>query len=169
MNDRGKRNFLLITIVGSFLVYCIYYYAHVFSNAPFKRTEFKSMVFKWGTRDKMVNYYNSTTGEYNYLDNKDSLIKTHVFLNSVDIDSLHVDARRQGLWDFYDDETNPDSTIPGYKFLERDYIEFNYLHKSKKVTFDADFNGPVKLIDANKELVKDIKRILDNAQARQQK
>src|ERR1700744_2648399 len=155
MNDRGKRNFLLITIIGSFVLYSIYYYAHVLSNAPYKRTEFKSFIFKYGTRDKMVNYYNSITGEYDYLNKKDSLIKTLLFLTAADIDSLHKAASIQGLWDFPDDETSlPDSTKLGYKDLERDYIEYNYLHKSKKVTFDANYGGPVRLIDANKELVR---------------
>lgn len=170
MNESGKRNFLLVTIIGSFVLYSVYYYSHVLANAPFKRSEFKSIVFKYGTRDKMVNYYNSATGEYDYLDKKDSLIKTHLSLTPADIDSLHKAAFVQGLWDFPDDETSiPDSTKLGYENLERDYIEYNYLHKSKKVTFDANYGGPVRLADANRELVKKIKKTLNEAEKRQNK
>jgi len=169
MTDKAKKTFLLTTIVGSFVVYSVIYYAQVFKHAPYNFSEFKSFVFKYGTRDSMVNYYNSATGEYDYLNKHDSLVKTHLVLTKTELDSLHVDARHLGFWDFPDVETNTDSTSPGYGKAPRYFIQFNYKRKSKQALFDADYNGPLKLIDANKVMIKDITAILSQAEERQAK
>ncbi len=169
MTDAGKKRFLFITIIGSFAVYCIIYYAQVFKHAPYNFKEFKSFVFKYGTRDSMVNYYNSATGEYNYLNKHDSLVKTHLFLTKLELDSLHVDARHLGFWDFPEKEISIDSTKPGFDKAPRYFIQFNYKRKTKTVTFDANFDGPLKLIDANKVMIKKITGILSEAEERQKK
>jgi len=85
MSDRNKKIFLALTIIGSFMVYSVYYYTGILKNAPYKFTEFKSFVFKYGTRDSMINSYNSATGEYHYLNNRDSLVKTTLFLTKDDL------------------------------------------------------------------------------------
>jgi hypothetical protein len=159
----------MITILGSFLVYSLIYYGQVFSHAPYNFSEFKSFVFKYGTRDSMVNYYNSATGEYDYLNKHDSLIKTHLYLTKIELDSLHVDARHIGFWDFPDVETNTDSTSQGYGKAPRYFIQFNYKRKSKQALFDADYQGPLKLVEANKIMIKKITTILSEAKERQNK
>jgi hypothetical protein len=169
MTDRAKKTFLLVTIVGSFVVYSLIYYAQVFKHAPYNFSEFKSFVFKYGSRDSMVNYYNSATGEYDYLNKHDSLVKTHLFLTKTELDSLHVDARHLGFWDFPEMEVSTDTASPGYGKAPRYLIQFNYKRKSKQVLFDADYNGPLKLIDANKVMIKDITAILSQAEERQAK
>jgi hypothetical protein len=169
MSDRGKRIFLLVTVIGSFVVYSLIYYIQVFKNAPYNRKEFKSFVFKYGTKDSMLNYYNSATGEYNYLNKHDSLIKTHLVLDKADIDSLHKFASHLGFWDFPSDEVNNNPKDPRYQAAVRSYIEFNYTKKSKQVTFDDNFSGPDKLVDANKGLIKDILTVLSYAEERERK
>src|ERR1700744_4599095 len=109
MTDRTKKTFLFTTIGASFLAYCIIYYAHVIKVAPYNRREFKSFIFKYGTKDSMVNTYNSATGDYTYLNKHDSLIKKHLVLTTTEIDSVHHDAASLGLWDFPDNETNGDA------------------------------------------------------------
>jgi hypothetical protein len=169
MTDSSKKTFLLITIVGSFVVYSLIYYAQVFEHAPYNFSEFKSFVFKYGSRDSMVNYYNSATGEYDYLNKHDSLIKTHLYLTKLELDSLHVDARQLGFWDFREEELNNDSTSPGFDKAPRYFMQFNYKRKSKQVLFDANYNGPLKLIEANRVMIKKIKDILGEARERQNK
>lgn len=169
MTDKNKKTFLFSTIIGSFAIYCFIYYAHVFKVAPYNFKEFKSFVFKYGTKDSMVNSYNSATGEYTYLNNKDSLVRKHLILTRAELDTLHKDASNLGLWDFPDREINNDTVNPGNKKVLRYFIQFNYKRKSKKALFDANFVGPVKLLDANKELISRIKAVLDNAEERQKK
>jgi len=169
MTDSSKKRFLFITIIGSFAVYSIIYYGQVFNHAPYNFKEFKSFVFKYGSRDSMVNYYNSATGEYDYLNKHDSLVKTHLVLTKLELDSLHVDARHLGFWDFPEMEVNIDSTSPGFDKAPRYFMQFNYKRKTKEVTFDANYNGPLKLIDANKVMIKKITGILSEAEERQKK
>ncbi len=169
MTDSSKKTFLLVTVIGSFVVYSAIYYAQVFRHAPYKFSEFKSFVYKYGNRDSMLNYYNSATGEYDYLNKNDSLIKTHLYLTRLELDSLHVDARQLGFWDFPEMELNTDSASPGFGKAPRYFIQFNYKRKSKQVLFDADYNGPLKLIDANKVMIQKITNILSEADERQNK
>jgi len=169
MSDRNKKIFLAFTIIGSFMVYSVYYYTGILKNAPYKFTEFKSFVFKYGTRDSMINSYNSATGEYHYLNNRDSLVKTTLFLTKDDLLYLHRKAADLGLWDFPSNEFGDDTT--GFKGVKplRYYIEFNYKRKSKKVLFDASFNGNPKLKDANEQLIKEIMHVLAAAEDKQKK
>jgi hypothetical protein len=170
MSDRSKKIFLFLTVIGSFMVYSVIYYTGVLKNAPYKFTEFKSFVFKYGNGDSLVNTYNSLTGEYHYLNRHDSLVKTILFLNKNDLLYLHRKAADLGLWDFPSNELNSNDTLkfkgskpPHY------YIEFNYQRKRKIVNFDANYDGPTKLRDANVQMIKEIMHVLADAEDKQKK
>lgn len=169
MSDKAKKVFLTLTIVVPFLLYCIYYYSRMLKNAPYKFTEFKSFVIKYGDGDSLVNQYNSLTGEYQYLNKHDSLIKTNLLLTKDDLLYLHRKAADLGFWDFPSYELNSDTTkFAGHK-PPRYYIEFNYQRKSKKVLFDASFDGDSRLKDANVDLIKEIMTVLADAEDRKKK
>jgi hypothetical protein len=169
MSQRSKKIFLLLTIVGSFMIYCAIYYAHIFKNAPYNFTEFKSFTYKYGDKDSMLNEYNSLTGAYQYLDAKDSLVKTHLFLTRTELLTLHEKAADLGFWDFPSNEMNNDTTNLDGKKPARFIIAFNYKRKSKKVTFDVDYQGPQKLVEANQLLIKAIEGVMSDAEERQKK
>lgn len=169
MTDKSKKIFLLGTIIGSFVIYSVIYYVGVFNRAPYKFAEFKSFVFKYGTGDSLINTYNSLTGEYDYVNKKDSLVKTHLDLTTNDLLYLHRKAAELGFWDFPEKELNTDTTQFGKGKPPRYYIEFNYKRKSKKVLFDESFNGDIRLRDANAQLIKEITHVLADAEDRQRK
>jgi hypothetical protein len=168
MSNKAKKIFLLLSIVVPYLFYCIYYYGMVFKNAPYKFTEFKSIVFQYGNGDSLINKYNSKTGDYQYVNTHDSLVKMHLHLNNDDLLYLHRKAADLGFWDFPTNEVN-DS--PGNKGIKSPhyYIEFNYKRKSKKVLYDAAFDGNAKLKDANERLIKEIMQVLASEEAKQKK
>src|SRR5271155_2178468 len=126
MSDRSKKIFLLLTVIGSFMIYSVIYYAGVFKNAPYKFSEFKSFTYKFGTRDSLVNQYNSLTGEYQYLNKNDSLIKTRIFLTKNELLDLHHKATDLGFWDFPSNELNTDTTNLNGAKPPRYSMEFNY-------------------------------------------
>jgi len=169
MTDKSKKIFLLGTIIGSFVIYSVIYYVGVFRRAPYKFSEFKSIVFKYGTGDSLINSYNSQTGEYDYVNKKDSLVKTHLDLTTGDLLYLHRKAAELGFWDFPDKELNTDTTQFHKEKPTHYYIEFNYKRKSKKVLFDESFNGDIRLRDANAQLIKEITHVLADAEDRQRK
>jgi hypothetical protein len=169
MDSRFKKIFLISAVVVPFMAYCVYYYAGVFKNAPYKFTEFDSMIFEYGPGDSLVNKYNSKTGDYQFVDNHDSLVKKHLHLSKDDLLYLHRKAADLGFWDFPSMELG-DTTIKqnGAKPL-RYLIEFKYKRKTKRVLYDATFNGDPRLIDANQRLIKEIVKVLDEEEAKQKK
>lgn len=167
MSDRGKRIFLAICIVVPFLVYCVYYYGIMIKNAPYKFSELESITLKYGLGDSLVNRYNSKTGEYQYINDQDSLVKTNVKLSKDDLLYLHRKAAELGFWNFPENvrsQPGPSSTplVPHY------YLEFSYQRKSKKIDFDLKYVGDPKLLNAAKTLVETVNTAIHDAQERKQ-
>lgn len=144
MSNRGKKIFLALTIVVPFLIYCVVYYTPMFRNAPFKLKEFESIDFKWGMGNNLENSYNSATGDYQYVNGQDSLIKTNVKLRKDDILYLHSKASELGFWNFPDVLANRGTDLDSSKVL-RYVIQFNYKKKSKTVIYLTDYNEIPKL------------------------
>src|ERR1700761_3828337 len=57
------------------------YYHILFKEPPSDISELKSFVFEYGDGDSLVNKKNSAPGDYQFVDRRDSLVKTHLFLN----------------------------------------------------------------------------------------
>jgi len=167
MISRSKRIFLALSVILPCLFYCLYYYHHMLKNAPYRFTEFESMSIQYGDRDSLLNKYDSRTGDYQYLNNRDSLIKMHLKLNQKDLLYLHRKAADLGFWDFPSDETG-DSIKTNPKPV-RYIIEFKYKRKSKKVVYDANFVGDIRLIDANQGVIKEILQVLNDEEQNQKK
>ena len=161
MENRGKKIFLLVSITVPFLFYCLYYYGMMIKNAPYKFSEFDHLSIQYGTPDSVLNKFNSKTGDYQYLTDKDSLKKVHMRLSSNDLLYLHRKAADLGYWDFPSNERG-DSTAKTKP--TRYIIEFGYKRKTKKVVFDSNYDGDPKLIDANQRLIKEVLQSLNTAQ-----
>lgn len=164
MSTKSKKIFLALSIIVPFLLYCFYYYGMMIKNAPYKFSEFKSLTFKYGVGDSLVNQYNSDTRVYQYETKHDSLVKKRVKLSKDDLLYLHRKAAQLGFWDFPSEIVNTAETknpkSPHY------YIEFSYHRKSKKVLFDRDYNGDPKLKDAVRRLIEEIRSTINDAEDR---
>ena len=161
MSERGKKIFLAICIVTPFLLYCVYYYSIMVKNAPYRFSDFDSITFKYGLGDNLVNSYNSKTGSYQYLDSRDSLVRTTVRLRKDDLLYLHRKAAELGFWNFPDEilaENNPKkSTNP-----PRYYLEFKYKNKTKHVLYDPRNTENPKLSDAAKSLITEVSNMIND-------
>jgi len=163
VSSRGKKIFLALTIVVPFIIYCYFYYKPILQNAPFRKDDFVSMQFKWGTRDTLENQYDSSTGHYQYVNSQDSVIHKKMFLKSDDVLYMHSKANEIGLWNFPDTigrKSAKSMSIPRYD------ITFNYKKKSKHVVVYGDFDGNPKLLDAAVQMRKVIQETLDQAEKR---
>lgn len=168
MSLKAKKIFLLLSIVVPFLFYCIYYYSMVIKNAPYKFTEFDSITFNYGLRDSLVNKYNSKTGDYQYVNSRDSLVKKHLRLTTDDFLILHRKAAELGFWDF-PSKIGYDSMEVGFNKAPHYYIQFKYKRKTKIVLFDDAYDGNPKLKDAAEQLVKALQSRLEEAEGRDKK
>ncbi|WP_316798215.1 hypothetical protein [Pedobacter frigidisoli] len=163
MSSRGKKIFLAITIIVPMIIYCYIYYKPIIQNAPFRKDDFVSMQFRYGLKDTLENTYNSATGEYQYVTNKDSVIRKKVFLKADDILYMHRKANEIGLWNFPDTvgkKSEKSKMVPRYD------ITFNYKKKSKHVVIYGDFEGNPKLLDAAVEMRKVVQETLTLAERR---
>jgi len=165
MSTRAKKIFLIITIVVPFLAYCVIYYKPMIANAPFRSDEFVSLQFKWGAGNDLVNSYDSSTGEYQYLNAKDSLVRKNVKLRHNDIIYLHNKANELGLWNFPDLIANEGTDLKKSKVL-RYVIRFNYKRKSKNVVFVTDYNDIAKLRDVATQMKTLIEQTITDAEER---
>ncbi|TFF39699.1 hypothetical protein [Mucilaginibacter psychrotolerans] len=162
---KSKKIFLVLSVTVPFMLYCFYYYGMMVSNAPYRFADFQSIQFQFGYKDSLLNKYDSKTGDYQYLNRKGSLVKMHLHLTNDDLLDLHRNAADLGFWNFPANETVNDSKVRAPRYI----IIFNYKQKSKKVVFDANYDGPEKLVDANQRLIKKLQKTLLEAEQRQKK
>ncbi|RZK12998.1 MAG: hypothetical protein EOO43_18340 [Flavobacterium sp.] len=165
MNSKTKKIFLALTIIVPFLAYCVFYYMPILRNAPFKSTEFDSFQFKWGVGNTLDNIYDSATGDYQYVDRRDSIVRTNVKLRSNDMIYLHSKANELGLWNFPDVVANAGSDLKSPKVLRYE-IQFNYKRKTKKVIYMTDYNEIPKLRDVAAQMTKLISQSINDAEER---
>jgi hypothetical protein len=166
MSPGAKKAILILSIALPFMIYSVYYYSMMIKNAPYKFSEFDSIVFQYGDGDSLLNKYNSKTGDYQYVNAHDSLIKKHMYLTKDQLLYLHRKAAELGFWNFPDKEVNDSLKLKGIKSPHY-LIEFNYKRKGKKVLFDEGFDGDPKLVDANKQLILEIKKVMADAEDRE--
>ncbi|MGV3685978.1 MAG: hypothetical protein ACO1NS_10160 [Daejeonella sp.] len=165
MTDRGKKIFLAICIITPFLLYCVYYYSIMVKNAPYRFSDFDSITFRYGLGDSLINTYSSKTGDYQYINSRDSLVKETVKLRKDDLLYLHRKAAELGFWNF-PREISGDN-VPGHsKNSPHYYVEFKYKDKTKHVVFDIQNNESPKLNDAAKSLITEISNKINDARDR---
>ena len=164
MSDKAKKIFLAICIFVPFLIYCIVYYSQMIKDAPFRFSDFESVVFKYGEDGDLVNQYDSKTGHYQYLNKKDSLIETTLRLSQDDLLYIHRKAVDLGFWNLPDEMLSED-TLASKNALHF-YLELNYKEKSKSLLLDTKFDGNEKMFGAAKSVIEEVQRVLNDAEDR---
>lgn len=164
MTSRGKKIFLALTVIVPFLIYSIVYYAPIIRNAPFQEKDFVSLEYKWGAGDQLENSYNSSTGEFKYLNKNDSLINRNIKLTTKDIKYLDSIADVQGFWNLPDVVANSENDLKDATKL-RYFIKFNYKKKSKEVTYFPNFTGAERMKGAVSKVQKEIELTLIDKEA----
>lgn len=163
MSEKGKKIFLALSIAVPFLIYCVYYYGMMVKNAPYKFAEFESLTLKYGAGDSLINQYDSKTMNYQYLNDRDSLVRKQVKLTKDDLLYLHRKAVEYGFWDFPSDMRASEKGTPG---SPRYYLEYKYQRKTKSVVFDVNYNGNPKLKDAVRGLIETVNKSINTAESR---
>lgn len=143
-----------------FIIYCVVYYTPMIKNAPFKSSEFVSLDFKWGDGAALANHYNSATGQYQYLNKQDSLIKKSFKLRAKDISYMHNKANEYGLWNFPEVIGTADGKSLRYEFT------FTYKRKVKHVVYYANFDGNPKLRSAVSSVKGVVEQTIQDAEKR---
>ncbi|WP_028298378.1 hypothetical protein [Olivibacter sitiensis] len=165
MSERTKKIFLALCIVVPFLLYCVYYYSNMVSNAPFRFADFQSVEFNYGHAEDLENKFNSLTQDYQYLNRRDSLVHDKLRLRKDDLLYIHRKAMEFGFWNFPEDLTYVAEGVDKSKSV-RFSLKLNYKEKSKQVLFDSQFGGDPRLKEAALSMMKEMERVLSDAEDR---
>jgi hypothetical protein len=165
MSDKGKKIFLGVCIILPFLIYMVYYYSIMVKNAPYRFSDFESISFKYGLGDSLVNQYDSKTGYYQYVNSRDSLVKTKVKLRKDDFLYLHRKAAELGFWNFPEQIVGENTDGQSAK-LPHYYLEFKYKDKTKFINFDTGYKKDPKLNDAVKNLITEVTNMISDVRDR---
>lgn len=164
MTSKGKKVFLILSVVVPFIIYSAWYYAPMIRNAPFQEKYFVSLEYSWGMGNKLENAYNSATGNYTYLNQKDSLVSFHIKLSQRDVKYLDSIADVQGFWNLPSVIANTKDDLQNPSLL-RYIIKFNYQKKSKEVVYFPNYSGDVRMKGAFSKMQKEIELVLLDKEA----
>ncbi|TAF43321.1 MAG: hypothetical protein EAZ51_06765 [Sphingobacteriales bacterium] len=161
MSSKFKKVFLGCSIALPFFLYCIYYYAMMVKNAPYKFVEFNGIVLKAGIGHHYEKIYDSKTSFYQYKNTNDSTLKAKVKFTKDDLLYLHRKAVELGFWNWPNKMLGPDSlTSPRY------YLEYRYQKKNKIIEIDGSYNSNDKLKQAALQLIKTVDQNISDAEDR---
>ena len=160
-----KNISLIATVVIIIIVGVGGYYLINLKQGPHAAADFISVSSKWGVGDTLANSYNSATGDYQYLDNRDSLIKTKVKLRANNIIFIHSKVNEFGLWQLPDVIANKNADLKSDKVLRYEIV-FNYEGKSKKIIYLTDYDEDQKIASAAEEIQNVIKKTIDEVEER---
>lgn len=166
--DLKKGISLITTVVLVVVIAVVGYYFINLGKGPYRASDFVSISYKWGIGDTLANSYDSATGDYQYLDSRDSLIKTNVKLRSNNIIFIHSKADELNLWQLPDVIANPNANLKSDQVLRYEFV-FTYEKRVKKIVYLTDYNDNPSFASAADELQKIVKQTIDEAQDRYSK
>lgn len=164
-----KKHLSLIATFAVILITGIAgYYVINLKQGPYPVSSFVSLSYKWGVGDTLVNSYNSASGAYQYLNNKDSLIRTNVKLHANNIIFLHNKANELDFWNLPNTIANPQTDLQS-KTILRYEITLNYAEKTKKVIYMTNYAENPTTAHAVEELQKLIAQTINEVEDRYSK
>ena len=169
MLKQFKQRLLLISTVVVLAIAVIGgYYLLSVKQGPYPASKFISITYKWGVGDTLVNSYNSATGEYQYLNNKDSLVKTNVKLHANNIIFLHSKANELDFWKLPELIANKNADLNNKGVLRYEMV-FNYEGKSKKISYYTNYTDYIAIATAAQALRKLVEQTINEADERYSK
>lgn len=166
MSKRAKTIFLGLCIIGSFFIYCVFYYSNMLKNAPFRYSDFEYIYVQYGLPDSMFNSYHSATQEYQYVNLENEIVKKKLKLTDDDLLFLHRKAMEMGFWNVDDDMTTTGTDSLEKQNVPRYILEYKYKDKGKTVTMDTDYPGNQKMMSAAKTTIEAVLDRINVANAR---
>lgn len=164
-----RKNISLIATIAVIVIVGIGgYYLMNLKQGPYPASTFIGITYKWGLGDTLVNTYNSATNDYQYLDNKDRLVKKKVKLHANNIIFIHSKANELDFWNLPEIIANKNEDLKSKKVLRYEIV-FNYEKKVKKIIFMTNYDEDIALAERIGQLQKIIKETIDEVDERYSK
>jgi len=161
-----KKNISLIATIAVILIAGLGgYYLINLKQGPYPASTFISVNYKWGVGDTLANSYNSAIGDYQYLDNKDRLVKKKVKLHANNIIFIHSKANELDIWGLPELIANKNEDLINKNVLRYEIV-FTYEKKTKKIIFMTNYDENIAIADRADQLQKMIKQTIDEVEDR---
>lgn len=123
---------LFIIIVGA-------YFVMKMRSGGKRAASFVSLTYKWGVGDTLQNSYDSKTGEYQFIDQRDQLIKEKFKIRTNNVIFLHSKINEGDLLNIPDTVANAQANLKDPKVLRYEF-KFVYDDTTKNIIYLTNYD-----------------------------
>lgn len=149
---------LFIVIAGA-------YFVMKMRSGGKRAASFVSLTYKWGVGDTLQNSYDSKTGDYQFIDQRDQLIKEKFKIRTNNVIFLHSKINEQDLLNIPDTVANPQANLKDPKVLRYEF-KFVYDDTTKNVIFLTNYDKDPVIRNRAIGLQKVVQQIIAEAEER---
>ncbi|WP_113664179.1 hypothetical protein [Pedobacter nanyangensis] len=149
---------LIIVIVGG-------YYIMKLRSGGKRAVAFVSLQYKWGVGDTLQNSYDSKTGHYQFLDQRDRLIKENFKLRTNNVIYLHSKIDEQDLLNIPDTVANANANLKDPKILRYEF-QFVYDDTTRNIIYLTNYDKDPVTGNRAGALQKVVQQIISEAEER---
>lgn len=141
------------------------YYISKMRSGGEMAVSFVSLTYKWGVGDTLQNVYNSKTGDYQFLDTRDQLIKENFLLRTNNVIYLHSKINEGDLLNLPDTIANPNANLKDSTVLR---YEFEFVHEKHKkhIVYLTNYDVDPMIATKASQLQKLVQQTVTEAQER---
>jgi len=161
----AKQKMVMKLALVVFIVVVGGYYITKLRSGGKKAISFVSLTYKWGVGDTLQNSYNSKTGEYQFLDQQDKLIKENFKLRTNNVIFLHSKINEQDLLNVPDTIANPSANLKDDKVLRYEF-KFVYDDTVKNIIYLTNYDKDPLIANKASALQKTVQQIITEAEER---
>ncbi|RZK50141.1 MAG: hypothetical protein EOO99_02845 [Pedobacter sp.] len=154
----NKENRKLIVVLSVLILVIGFGYAWLtLKRNPHQASQLESMQVAWGKSFGKVNKYNSQSGDYQFVDSRDSLFKVNFKLRKSEVIYLNAKLFELGFWDL------PEMMGSNKKAVDQDYfyLEVKYKDKLKKLEIYSDYESKGLELDSALKIKAAVKGLLE--------
>lgn len=149
---------LIIVVVGG-------YYIMKLRSGGKRAVAFVSLNYKWGVGDTLQNSYDSKTGNYQFLDQSDRLIKENFKLRTNNVIYLHSKIDEQDLLHIPDTVANVGANLKDPKVLRYEF-QFVYDDTTKNIIYLTNYDKDPVIGTKASALQKLVQQTINEAEGR---
>ena len=160
----GQRKVLSIAAVLFIMAVGGYYIMKMRSGGK-KAASFVSLSYKWGVGDTLYNSYDSKTGHYQFIDQREQLIKENFKLRTNNVIFLHSKINEQDLLNIPDTVANDQANLKDPKVLRYEF-KFVYDDTTKNVIYLTNYDKEPTIANKALQLQKVVQQVIAEAEER---
>jgi len=163
MKPKATKTLNIVAVL--FIVVAGAYFVMKMRSGGKKAASFVSLTYKWGVGDTLQNSYDSRTGAYQFVDQRDQLIREKFKIRTNNVIFLHSKINEQDLLNIPDTVANPKANLKDPKVLRYEF-KFVYDDTTKNVIYLTSYDKDPIIRSKASSLQKLVQQIVTEAEER---